>query len=201
MDANATDLRVAVYTADPLTRAGLIDMLSRAAVLDVVPSARRGADVLVVAEDPLDHALPVLRRAVTEQGVLPGVLIAGPLPPDGHRSAAAAGVRCLLPYAAARAERLIAEVMTARTAALTSPRELAAGYDALVGAPERSALFDEREIRVLRLIAEGRDTAEIGAEMGYSQRTIKNILHRAQRRLALRNRAQAVAAAIRAGLI
>ncbi|MFK0247877.1 LuxR C-terminal-related transcriptional regulator [Amycolatopsis azurea] len=198
---NAPGLRVAVYTADPLTRAGLVGMLANAAALDVVPCGGRGADVLVAAEDPLEHELPVLRLAVSEQGSLPGVLIAGPLPPSGHRSAATAGVRSLLPHRAVRPERLIAEVTAARSAVESSAGLLAAGYDELVGGPARSSRFHDREIRVLRLIAEGKDTAEIGEAMGYSQRTIKNILHHAQRRLALRNRAQAVAEAIRSGLI
>ncbi|OXM52931.1 helix-turn-helix transcriptional regulator [Amycolatopsis alba] len=198
---NAPDLRVALYTADPLTRAGLIGMLAQTTGLEVVPSGGRGADVLVAAEDPVDHELPVLRRAVSEQGALPGVLIAGPLPPSGHRSAATAGVRSLLPHRAVRPDRLIAEVVAARSAVKTSAGRLAAGYDALVGGPCGASRFRERELRVLRLIAEGKDTAEIGEAMGYSQRTIKNILHQAQRRLALRNRAQAVAEAIRSGLI
>nr|WP_246481118.1 helix-turn-helix transcriptional regulator [Amycolatopsis umgeniensis] len=179
----------------------MVGMLSRAAALEVVPPGVRGADVLVAAEDPADHELPVLRRAVTEQGVLPGVLIAGPLPPAGYRSAATSGVRCALPRLEVRPERLIAEVTSARTAVATSAVRLAAGYDALVSGPDEPSRFHEREIRVLRMIAEGRDTAEIGEAMGYSQRTIKNILHQAQHRLALRNRAEAVAAAIRAGLI
>ncbi|WP_414938417.1 helix-turn-helix transcriptional regulator [Amycolatopsis sp. cmx-11-51] len=195
---NARHVRVAVYSADPVTLAGLVGMLSPAAMLEVVPSGVRGADVLVVAEDPVEHELPVLRRAVAEQGALPGVLIAGPLPPAGHHAAATAGVRCLLPHREAGAARLIAEVLAARTAVATSPEGLAAGYDV---SADGISLFHERELRVLRLIAEGRETAEIGAAMGYSQRTIKNILYRVQRRLELRNRAQAVAAAIRAGLI
>ncbi|WP_409493027.1 helix-turn-helix transcriptional regulator [Amycolatopsis sp. cmx-11-12] len=195
---NAPHIRVAVYSADPVTLAGLVGLLSPAAMLDVVPSGVRGADVLVAAEDPVEHDLPVLRRAVAEQGALPGVLIAGPLPAAGHQAAVTAGVRCLLPHREAGAERLIAEVMAARTAVTSSPGKLAAEYDVSTGG---ASLFHERELRVLRLIAEGKETAEIGEAMGYSQRTIKNILYRAQRRLALRNRAQAVAAAIRAGLI
>ncbi|WP_181773704.1 helix-turn-helix transcriptional regulator [Amycolatopsis pittospori] len=195
---SALGVRVAVYAADPLTRSGLVGMLTRTAVLEVVP---RDADVLVAAEDPGGHELPVLGQAVAEQGSLPVVLIAGPLPAPGYRSAVAAGVRVLLPYRAAREERLITEILAARTAAESSPRRLSAEYESLAGRPDGPALFDEREIRVLRLISEGKDTAEIGSEMGYSQRTIKNILHQAQHRLALRNRSHAVAAAIRAGLI
>ncbi|UUV30977.1 LuxR C-terminal-related transcriptional regulator [Amycolatopsis roodepoortensis] len=192
----APDVRVAVYAADPVTSAGLVGILSQDMTIAVV--AGQDADVLVAAEDPAGKDLPVLRRAVSELGVLPGILIAGPLPPSGHRWAADAGVRCVLPHRAAHPDRLIAEVTAARSAPTASADRLAAGYGALAEGP---APFHQREIDVLRLIAEGKDTAEIGAAMGYSQRTIKNILHHAQRRLALRNRAEAVAEAIRAGLI
>ena len=59
----------------------------------------------------------------------------------------------------------------------------------------------EREIEVLRLVADGLDTAEIAAKLSYSQRTIKNILHDITSRLHLRNRSHAVAYALRHGLI
>ena len=59
----------------------------------------------------------------------------------------------------------------------------------------------ERETSVLRLLAEGYDTAEVGRRLFYSERTVKNIIHDVTSRLDLRNRAHAVAYAIREGLI
>ena len=59
----------------------------------------------------------------------------------------------------------------------------------------------EREIAVLRLLADGLDTAEVGAKLYYSERTVKNIIHDVTSRLDLRNRTHAVAYAIREGLI
>ena len=61
--------------------------------------------------------------------------------------------------------------------------------------------FTEREIDVLKLVAEGCDTAEIANRLAYSQRTIKNILHDVTTRFNLRNRAHAIAYALRAGVI
>ncbi|EST31730.1 hypothetical protein M877_06225 [Streptomyces niveus NCIMB 11891] len=58
-----------------------------------------------------------------------------------------------------------------------------------------------REVDVLRLVADGQDTAEIATRLGYSERTIKNILHSVMTRLQLRNRSHAVAYAMRQGLI
>ena len=59
----------------------------------------------------------------------------------------------------------------------------------------------EREAAVLRLLADGYDTAEVGRRLVYSERTVKNIIHDVTSRLELRNRAHAVAYAIREGLI
>ena len=59
----------------------------------------------------------------------------------------------------------------------------------------------EREIEVLRLVAEGLDTAEIAEKLAYSERTIKNVIHDITSRLCLRNRTHAVAWAVREGLI
>ena len=59
----------------------------------------------------------------------------------------------------------------------------------------------EREAAVLRLLADGYDTAEVGRRLFYSERTVKNIIHDVTSRLELRNRAHAVAYAIREGLI
>jgi DNA-binding NarL/FixJ family response regulator len=59
----------------------------------------------------------------------------------------------------------------------------------------------ERELSVLRLLADGHDTAEVGKQLFYSERTVKNIVHDLTSRLELRNRTHAVAFALRQGLI
>jgi DNA-binding NarL/FixJ family response regulator len=59
----------------------------------------------------------------------------------------------------------------------------------------------EREVRILRLVADGMDTKEIAGQLHYSERTVKNVLHDVTTRFQLRNRSQAVAYALREGLI
>jgi DNA-binding NarL/FixJ family response regulator len=54
---------------------------------------------------------------------------------------------------------------------------------------------------VLKLLADGFDTAEVGRRLFFSDRTVKNIVHDITTRLNLRNRTQAVAFAVRQGLI
>jgi DNA-binding NarL/FixJ family response regulator len=58
-----------------------------------------------------------------------------------------------------------------------------------------------REVEVLRFLADGMEVQEIAAELNYSERHIKGIVHTAVRRLGQRNRTQAVAHAIRAGIL
>jgi DNA-binding NarL/FixJ family response regulator len=59
----------------------------------------------------------------------------------------------------------------------------------------------DREVKVLTLLADGFDTAEVARSLFYSDRTVKNIVHHVTSRLNLRNRTQAVAYALRHGLI
>ncbi|MFI5930985.1 response regulator transcription factor [Actinoplanes sp. NPDC051494] len=58
-----------------------------------------------------------------------------------------------------------------------------------------------REVDVLRLVADGLETREIASKLSYSERTVKNVLHELTTRLQLRNRAHAVAYALRHDLI
>jgi DNA-binding NarL/FixJ family response regulator len=59
----------------------------------------------------------------------------------------------------------------------------------------------DRENTVLRLVAEGLSTREIATKLCYSERTIKAVIQELTTRLYLRNRAHAVAYAVRNGWI
>ncbi len=63
------------------------------------------------------------------------------------------------------------------------------------------ARLTDREQRVLALIAKGHPTREVALELSYSERTVKNVLHDVVTKLNARSRSQAVAHAIREGLI
>jgi len=64
-----------------------------------------------------------------------------------------------------------------------------------------AARLTDREQQVLALIAEGHPTREVAQQLCYSERTVKNVLHDAATKLNARSRSQAVAFAVRAGLI
>ncbi|MEU8473288.1 response regulator transcription factor [Streptomyces sp. NPDC029006] len=59
----------------------------------------------------------------------------------------------------------------------------------------------QREVDVLRLLAEGLDTVEIAGKLSYSERLIKSVIQTVVKRLELRNRTHAVAYAIRMGIL
>jgi DNA-binding NarL/FixJ family response regulator len=68
------------------------------------------------------------------------------------------------------------------------------------GKPVAARLTD-REQQVLSLIAAGHPTREVAQQLCYSERTVKNVLHDVVTKMGARSRSQAVAHAVREGLI
>jgi DNA-binding NarL/FixJ family response regulator len=64
-----------------------------------------------------------------------------------------------------------------------------------------AARLTDREQQVLALIADGHPTREVARQLCYSERTVKNVLHDVVTKLNARSRSQAVAFAVREGLI
>ena len=79
-------------------------------------------------------------------------------------------------------------------------RDLLDGLAAGIERPVVARLTD-REQQVLSLIAEGHPTREVAEQLCYSERTVKNVLHDVVTKLGARSRSQAVAHAVREGLI
>jgi DNA-binding NarL/FixJ family response regulator len=67
--------------------------------------------------------------------------------------------------------------------------------------PTHQATLTDREQQVLSLIAAGHPTREVAQQLCYSERTVKNVLHDVVTKLNARSRSQAVAHAVREGLI
>ena len=82
----------------------------------------------------------------------------------------------------------------------TTAGQPAAAAGVSVNGVRRLALT-ERELQVLRGMADGRSNAEIGRELFVSEDTVKTHARRLFRKLSARDRAHAVAAAFRAGLV
>lgn len=72
---------------------------------------------------------------------------------------------------------------------------------ALGGASERALKLTQRELDVLELLSEGLQHEEIGRRLGISSETVRTHLRKASDRLGAATRTQAVATALRLGLI
>ncbi len=70
-----------------------------------------------------------------------------------------------------------------------------------VATPVRGPELNDREQRVLALVADGLPTREIGEELHYSERTVKKVLGDVVVKLGARSRSQAIARAVRQGII
>jgi DNA-binding NarL/FixJ family response regulator len=70
-----------------------------------------------------------------------------------------------------------------------------------VAPPSTGPELTEREQQVLALVADGLPTREIGEELHYSERTVKKVLGDVVVKLGARSRSQAIARAVRAGII
>jgi DNA-binding NarL/FixJ family response regulator len=65
----------------------------------------------------------------------------------------------------------------------------------------RAPSWTDREVAVLRLLAQGMSTREVARALCWSERTIKNVVSDLTTRHGLRNRTHAVAVAVRTGVV
>ncbi|MGH8837542.1 MAG: response regulator transcription factor [Actinomycetes bacterium] len=201
---------VAVHAEDPLSQAGVASQLrSRPEILIVEPGSRTEPRVAVVvadsADEPTMHRLRILQRSSCR-----AVLVVTKVEDAGLAAAVEAGMSGLVRRSEATADGLAAAICAADRGEATVPPDLLGRLLDQVGRVQRQVLtprglafsgLTDREIDVLRLVAEGYDTAEIAEKLAYSERTVKNVLHDVTARLGLRNRSHAVAYAVRQGLI
>ncbi|HEX2040914.1 MAG TPA: response regulator transcription factor [Acidimicrobiales bacterium] len=204
-------VRVFVYAADPISQAGVAAQLRsrpEVHVVDEVDVDR--AAVAVVMADEVDEETTRVVRAIERNGCPRVVLVVTRLDDSGLLSAVEAGACGILRRSEAAPERLVGAVLSAANGDGSVPPDLLGRLLDQVGRLQRNVLaprgltlsgLSEREVEVLRLVADGFDTGEIAGKLAYSERTVKNVIHDITTRLQLRNRSHAVAYAVRQGLI
>jgi DNA-binding NarL/FixJ family response regulator len=200
-----------VYADDPILQAGVSTQLRMRPEIRVLdPGDVDRADVAVIVADTLDDNTVRVLKAVQRGGVPRTVLVARVIDDGTLAAAAEAGVGGLVRRSEATAESLVRAITRVAAGEGEVPADLLGRLLGQVGRLQRQVLaprglafsgLSERESQVLRLVADGHDTAEIAGQLCYSQRTVKNILHDLTTRLQLRNRSHAVAYAVREGLI
>jgi DNA-binding NarL/FixJ family response regulator len=215
MPATPEQLRVVLVDDHPVYREGLAKLLRESGV-DVVAQAGNGADAMSIVEEAapdvvvMDLNMPgmsgvdVTRKLVErtpasrvlvvsvsaqEEDVTEAILAgaSGYVLKDGPVEEVVAGIQ-----AAANGESLISPriaTMLLRRMRLDEPAE-AAGTRPV---PPLS----ERELQVLRLVAEGKGNQEIGEALYIGQSTVRNHISSILMKLQVENRVQAAVRAVR----
>ncbi|CAL9573379.1 DNA-binding transcriptional activator EvgA [Streptomyces sp. enrichment culture] len=205
---------VDVVAFDPVLEAGTKSTLF--ACPELAPAAPgREPRVVVMTVDRVGRPELDVLRTVRDAPSRPDVvLVAGELEPEGALHAIAAGARGLLRRREADASALARAVLAASRGDCTLPPDLLdrllerpTGHGAATAAAGPAADrwtapgLSERERSVLRLVADGHETNEIAKQLCYSPRTVTTVVHDITQRFRLRNRAHAVAYALRVGLL
>lgn len=201
---------VAVCSADPFIVLGIEHLLHADPRFTVVPAeGSQTARVALVVASEVDGETLVLLSRVARSSSAVVILIVDRLEEDDLAKIVECRVVSVLARSAVTADTLRAALDQALAERCPKNDLLAR----LMAQLERSSagtlqpkaaaptLLSARERDLLKLLAEGFDTAEIAAMLAYSERTIKNIVQRLLNRLALRNRTHAVAYAMRVGAL
>ncbi|GAA3354466.1 LuxR C-terminal-related transcriptional regulator [Streptomyces antimycoticus] len=202
---------MALRAQDPVSRAGVASQLRTRPEVKVIDwDEPDSPQVVVVVLDVLDDgALRVLRQ-IQRTSAARGVLVTTQIDEQQLVNAAECGFVGVVRRAEATPERLVQVIAAVAKGEGRVPPDLLGSLLEQVGRLQGQVLAPNglnftglatREIEVLRLVAEGYDTADIAMKLSYSERTIKNVLHAVMTRLNLRNRSHAVAYALRQGLI
>ena len=220
-----TAVRTAVSVTEALTRLAeqsadliLVDTaLSRPDSVEftrrIVAAAPGAAVVLFGVEDPRISAAAVqagargvIRADATDPVTVVAKALLLVLSPAGEPATARAGARngSAVPSPAAPVGAAVSALASRSLRPATSSVPLQRG-DAAGGpaaeVPRRRVDLTERELQVLRGMADGKSNAEIGRELFVSEDTVKTHARRLFRKLGARDRAHAVASAFRAGLV
>ncbi|GAB1334032.1 response regulator transcription factor [Streptomyces sp. E-15] len=196
---------VGVVALDPVLEAGTRSTLLACPELTLSePGDARVAVLTVDRLGPAELDTVRLTRAYPQRPAV--VLVAGALASGDALHALAAGARGLLLRREADASRLAHAVLAAAQDECTLPTDLLeqvlqSPADARHGGDWAGGTLSDRERSVLRLVADGHETAEIAQRLAYSPRTVTTVVHDITQRFRLRNRAHAVAYALRAGLL
>ena len=203
--------RVRVRATDPVSEAGVASQLRVQHDLEVLSSdSPVRPDVVVLVADRVDEPTATTIRRTRDAGGPRVVLIVGSVDGVEVLAAVEAGVAAIVRRGEATPDRLSTAIRAAATGDGHLPPDLLGRLLQQVGDTQRKLTapagltfggLTQRELTVLRLIADGYSTSEIATRMAYSERTIKNSIHDLVSRFHLRNRTHAVAFAVRQGLI
>lgn len=204
--------RTHAHALDPVSASGLEAELRDHPQIELIEFGEAADDesVAVAAVETLGEPELVMVRKAKRYGCRKMVLVCSS--PQGLDlfQAIDLGVCAILPRNEATTARLARAVRSAAAGEAAIPADMLEKLLAQVGKIQqdvltprglRSSGMADREVKILRLVADGMDTREIANQLAYSERTVKNVLHDVTTRFQLKNRSHAVAYAVREGLI
>lgn len=212
-------MKVFVLDAHAIYRKGLTACLAGADGITAVADAGsvrdawqhpelREAEVVVIDQD-LPGAVELIRQVRETTGART-IVCSGRCEESDVLAAVSAGAVGFLGKDSLTAEGLAAAVRAAGAGAGVMAPELLGTLLRGISRASREVLeprglslarLSDREQQVLRLVAEGHPIREVAEQLRYSERTIKNVIHDVVTKLNVRTRSQAVAHAVREGLI
>jgi DNA-binding NarL/FixJ family response regulator len=203
---------VAVMATEPLVAEGAAAYLRTYPGITPVAADRldRASVVLVIADRVGEGTLAALQRAaeLAPDRELRFVLVCDDIREPQLLRALNWGLVSVLPRQETDYERIARALVNARDGKVELPVDAHGWLEGRIRLVQRDVLAPHdlttaglytREVEVLRLLAEGVDTLEIAQRLSYSERTVRNIIHGLLTRMKLRNRAHAVAYALRNG--
>ncbi|MCX4485816.1 response regulator transcription factor [Streptomyces anulatus] len=205
-------ITVVLRAQDPISQAGVASQLRARPEVSVVErdDGEPTPQVVVMVVDAVDDEVLRVLRNIQRTSTCRTVLVTTDIDEQKLVSAAECGVAGVIRRSESTPEHLVQVIGTVARGEGHLPSDLLGRLLEEVGRLQGQVLgprglhftgLAAREVDVLRLVAEGYDTADIATKLAYSERTIKNVLHSVMTRLQLRNRSHAVAYAMRQGLI
>jgi DNA-binding NarL/FixJ family response regulator len=207
--------KVFLLEPDGIYRLGMVACLRALPEIEAVGDAGTAADAwaspeladtdLVVLALDVERAAEVVGQLLQRVGCR--VLVSARAEQlDGVRAAIGAGAVGVVRRGGLSSDALAAHVRAALHGAGLVPPELltslAGAGPALAAAAQHDARhLTDREQSVLSLFAAGKITREVARELAYSERTVKSVLHEAVTKLGASSRSQAIALAVRDGMI
>jgi len=213
------EVRVVLVDDHDLFRTGLRNLLEEQDGVQVLGEATNGAEAVSLVREAapdvvvMDLKMPTMTgveatRQITSESPLTRVIVltisdqdsdvmdaivagaCGYLLKDSSIENVVAGIRSAAVGSSLISPAIASKVLQ-RVRATTADREM---EDAI-----RAELSD-RELQVLKLIANGKDNAQIAAELVISPKTVKNHISNILMKLQIQNRIQAAVYAVRSGI-
>jgi DNA-binding NarL/FixJ family response regulator len=207
-------LTVAVLAGDPVTGEGAVACLRAQPGLSVLTADRlaEAEVVLILVGRVTEETLDLMQRTAesSNRDDLRFVLVGDGVREHQLLRSLTYGLVSFIPRQEADFGKIVRAISGMRHGRLELPAVASGWLAQRIRAIERDVLepkglnaigLETREVEVLRLLAEGLGTPEIAQRLSYSERTVKNIIHGILTRLKLKNRAHAVAFALRTGTL